>query len=49
MTAETNPFRNRLADSEAGNDQALFRCLATILMARPACCAAVLSAINHTT
>ena len=22
MTAETNPFRNRLADSEAGNDQA---------------------------
>ena len=27
----------------------LFRCLATILMARPACCAAVLSAINHTT
>lgn len=46
LSAEANPFRNRLAESEASNDQAPCRCLATILKAHPACCVLARSATN---
>lgn len=47
LSAEANPFRNRLAESEASNDQARrCRCLATILKAHPACCVLARSATN---
>lgn len=46
LSAEANPFRNRLAESEASNDQHRCRCLATILKARPACCVLARSATN---
>jgi uncharacterized membrane-anchored protein YhcB (DUF1043 family) len=36
--ADANPFRNRLEESEAGNDQARSRCRATTLKAHPVCC-----------
>ena len=48
MSPENNPFRNRLAESEAGNDQAPFRCHVTILKGHPACCVAAQSATNRT-
>ncbi|XPE69729.1 ZapG family protein [Shigella boydii] len=38
LSAEANPFRNRLAESEASDDRRRCRCLATILKAHPACC-----------
>lgn len=46
LSAEANPFRNRLAESEASNDQHRCRCLATILKAHPACCVLARSATN---
>lgn len=46
LSAEANPFRNRLAESEASNDQHRCKCLATILKAHPACCVLARSATN---
>ncbi len=46
LSAEANPFRNRLAESEASNDRHRCRCLATILKAHPACCVLARSATN---
>lgn len=46
MSAEENPFRNRLAESEASNDQAPVQIRVIILMALPACCAAA-QAVNN--
>lgn len=46
MSAETNPFRNRLAESEASNDQRRSRCRATIRTARLVCCVPARSATD---
>ena len=46
LSAEANPFRNRLAESEASNDQHRCRCLATILKVHQACCVLARSTTN---
>ncbi len=46
LSAEANPFRNRLAESEAATIRHRCRCLATILKAHPACCVLARSATN---
>jgi uncharacterized membrane-anchored protein YhcB (DUF1043 family) len=45
--ADANPFRNRLAESEAATIRRRSRCRATILKAHPACCAVAQNAINR--
>ena len=44
--ADANPFRNRLAESEASNDQAPYRCRAIILKVHPAYCAVARNATD---
>lgn len=48
LSAESNPFRNRLAESEAGNDQLRYKCRVTTPKAHPACCVVAQSATNRT-
>lgn len=48
MSAESNPFRNRLAESEASNDQAPVQMPRDYSEARLACYVAAQSAINRT-
>lgn len=46
LSAEANPFRNRLAESEASNDQAPVQMPRDYSEAHPACCVLARSATN---
>lgn len=46
LSAEANPFRNRLASLKPATIRHRCRCLATILKAHPACCVLARSATN---
>ena len=48
MSPENNPFRNRLAESEAGNDQAPVQMPRDYSEGHPACCVVAQSATNRT-